>query len=124
MSIRNEISAALPTLMSELETNENAKVFYNRTGQFQKRDSQRPSSSRRGMSKSWSNEKDEKVCPICKAYKRPFYHYLSKCHFLSEGDKRMFAKARLVSEFMNGVDSPELEDDDSHSQEHSTYPMD
>ena len=61
MSIRNEISAALPTLLSELETNENAKVFYNRTGQFQRRDSQRPSSSRRGMSKSWSNEKDEKV---------------------------------------------------------------
>ena len=120
MSIRNEISAALPTLLNELETSENAKVFYNRTGQFQKRDSHRPSSSRKGISKSWSNEKDEKVCPICKAYKRPFYHYLSRCHFLSEGDKRMFSKARLVSEFMNDEDNRELDDDDSHFQEHST----
>ena len=31
LSIRNEISAALPPLLSELETNGNAKVFYKTT---------------------------------------------------------------------------------------------
>ena len=120
-SIRSEISTALPALMTELATSENAKVF--RTGQFQKpygfgNSYQKQSRSGRSYHKqSRSSDKNEKVCDLCTANNRPANHFLSKCHYLREGDKRMFSRARFVTEMMNGLPTGTESDDDDYDND-------
>ena len=120
-SIRSEISTALPALMNELATSENAKVF--RTGQFQKpygfgNSYQKQSRSGRSYQKqSRSSDKNEKVCDLCTANNRPANHFLSKCHYLREGDKRMFSRARFVTEMMNGLPTGTESDDDDYDDD-------
>ena len=124
-SIKNEISSALPALLDELTNSENAKVFY--TGQLQK-----PYTFGKPHQKQsrWSQQKqsrsdkrpprsteNEKVCDLCLANNRPANHYLSKCHYLRDGDKRMFSRARLMTDMMNDLSTGPEDHDESSDDE-------
>lgn len=85
-SIKPEISLALPSLLEELQSTEDANVLRSNFTRF------RPKS--KPYNKSPSNY--EKSCPLCKEAGRPDNHFLSKCSFLPDRDRQFMAKSRMV----------------------------
>nr|XP_022310274.1 uncharacterized protein LOC111115730 isoform X2 [Crassostrea virginica] len=79
-TLKPEISQALDSLLEELRTTEDARAM--RT-QF-------------SSEKKSSSPQAHKSCPLCKATGRPSNHYLSKCLYLPQSDKRYLAKARQI----------------------------
>jgi hypothetical protein len=78
-SLRPEISAALDSLIEELNATEEAKVFRTFAG-----------------SRNASSRQQTKICTLCKAAKRPLFntHYISECKFLPTSDRRAIARSR------------------------------
>ena len=115
-SMKPEISIALDSLLDELHSNANASVLrssstsqgyrYNKPTSFRSR-STTPRLSASGPS-----------CPLCKAKGQPDQHFLSKCVFLPESDRRYLTKARIVQ-------APD-EDSQDHecTRQHDDYPED
>ena len=87
-TLKPEISQALDSLLEELRTTEDARAM--RT-QF--------------------SQQAHKSCPLCKASGRPSNHYLSKCSYLPQSDKRYLAKARQII----GTDDNHCSDEDGIS---------
>ena len=94
-SIKPEISLALDSLLEELRTTEEAKIM--RSGAPQ-------STPVRGFSSSSSSDRQRtapsrvsRICPLCKLANRPHGHFLSKCQFLPEADRRYLARARVIA---------------------------
>ena len=104
-SIKPEISAALSSLLDELQSIEDAKVH--RTGTYTRTDSY----------KSRKPRKPFKSCTLCKAAGRPSYstHNLSECKLLPEGDRRALARSRAVTN--EEVAASESEEDDYDAPE-------
>ncbi len=87
-SIKPEISGALDSLLEEIASNEEAKVFKSFSQNYNKsrnrpRPTQRPTQT-------------NKSCPLCKEAGRDHTHYLSVCEFLPEKDKQYLTRARIV----------------------------
>lgn len=102
-SIKPEISQALESLCEELQTSEDAKAMRAAVSYIPKPKQNVASISR-----------NRKVCPLCKAAKRPDSHFLSKCSFLPPQDRRFLVKARQV---VGSYDELEVSDD-SDAQPH------
>ena len=85
-SIKSEISGALDSLLLEIRSTEEAKVFRSMASGFRSR---KPASQRPPTKKS---------CPLCKEAGRNHSHFLSKCQFLPDSDKQYFIKTRAVQE--------------------------
>ena len=81
-SLRDEISESLDSLVAELN-GESASVS-------------RSSYQKPKYKNSKSSIKTNKNCILCQTAKRPSNHFLSKCPYLPEGDKRFISRARLV----------------------------
>ena len=96
-SIKPEISQAMDSLLDSIQTNDDARVMRTMSSTFRPRTSNRPSS--------------KPSCPLCSAAHRPSNHYLSKCQFLPESDRKFIARARLIG-------SLEDEECDSNSVDH------
>ena len=95
-SIKPEISQALPSLIDELRTCEDARVMRTAADRF--RSVQSPLST---LTRSPKPKPASRVCPLCKQSKRPKTdHFLSACPFLPEQDREYILRARIVT----GVD--------------------
>jgi len=80
-SIKPEISQAMDSLLNSIQANDDARVMRTMSSKFQPR-----------PNKSFTKP----TCPLCSASRRPSNHYLSKCQFLPESDRKFIAKARLI----------------------------
>jgi len=79
-SIKPEISQALDSLLDELKSVEESKVF-------------------RAFTPQLHRPKSKRECCLCKAAGRSFdSHFLSKCKWLPDGDRRALGRSRLVQE--------------------------
>jgi hypothetical protein len=83
-SIKPEISQALDSLLDELQSSQDAKVFRAVNDQFFRKPATR------------TPPRQNKVCPLCQAAGRDFRHYLSKCKYLPSADRQFMSKARLI----------------------------
>lgn len=89
-SMRPEISLALSSLMDELQSAEDAKVM--------RVAASKSFTSMQDTSTSFRARTNKRVCPLCLAAgRRSQDHYLSKCPFLPDSDKKFMAKARQVN---------------------------
>ena len=112
-SIKPEISQALDSLMAELRSNEDVKVLRTAAENFRlPRRSQThsssqgghrrpasPTSSRRGQPpQPAAGRPSQRSCALCQAAGRPGSntHYLSRCRYLPEPDRRFLAGVRLI----------------------------
>ena len=86
-SLKPEISLAMPSLLDELKTIEESKVY-----RFSVHNSS--TNNRR----SQTRPKQKKSCTLCKTAGRAGSdtHWLRECIYLPEGDKRALARARAV----------------------------
>ena len=88
--IKPEISQAMDTLLETLQSTEEAEIM--RTGAFPPRQ----------PFKSPSNFKPNQqinrhpTCPLCQAWGRSTSHYLSKCPYLPDSDRKFLARARAI----------------------------
>ena len=94
-SLKDEISQALPSLLDEVHSMEEPKVFRSGTGG-------------KSYGRSFNNQNSRykpssKSCILCKTAGRSHSHWLSECRFLPEDDKRALARARAIQ---NAVDLP------------------
>ena len=109
-SIKPEISQALPSLLDELQAHEEIKVLrtadYNRNKKADNTRAQEPS--------KFIKQRKSPLCPLCKAARRNYNHYLSKCVFLPDSDKKFLAKTRQIC----GLDS-DSEDDTFDENDHT-----
>ena len=93
-SLRDEISESLPSLIAEL-TGDSVSV----SRSYQKYRSKTPNPT--------YNKNSSKVCILCQTAKRPSNHFLSKCPYLPDSDKRYMARARLIEASDDEDSSPE-----------------
>ena len=98
-SIKSEISQALPSLLDEIHSIEDAKVMRSFTPRGQLFRSKQPKPTR------------GKSCTLCKAAGRPHTsHFLSECKLLPDQDRRAIARSRFVGEY-NDDDDNDLDED-------------
>ena len=94
-SIKPEISQALDSLLDELKSVEESKVF-------------------RAFTPQLHRPKSKRECCLCKAAGRSFdSHFLSKCKWLPDGNRRALGRSRLVQELN------EDDDDQANTEEHT-----
>ena len=92
-SIKPEISQALPLLINELRTCEDARVMRTAADRF--RSVQSPLKT---LTRSPNPKPASRVCPLYKQSKRPKTdHFLSACPFLPEQDRQYILRARIVT---------------------------
>ena len=96
-SLKNEISQALPSLLDEIQSIEEPRVFRVPSGHTGR-------SYGRPFNAKFNNQKpSSKSCVLCKTAGRSHTHWLSECRFLPDDDKRALARARAIQ---NVVDTP------------------
>ena len=94
-TLKSEISKALDSLLDELRNTEDARAMRTQFSSVTKN----------------SSLQVQKSCPLIKASGRPFNHYLSKCSYLPQSDKKYFAKARQIM----GTDNNQCSDEEEIS---------
>ena len=88
-SIKPEISQALQSLLDEIRATEDAKVMHT-TASFYRRPAQAAKPTTRSRTHPTS-------CPVCQeATRGDFHHYLSKCTYLPDTNRKVIAKARQI----------------------------
>ena len=108
-TIREEVSEAIPVLLSELEDKESS---INRTGSFQKTKPKR---------KSFSNSR--RNCCLCKAEGRQANHFLSACPYLPAEDRQYMSKTRELTTHTEDEDSDEDKISESLSNQMTMVPF-
>ncbi|KAJ8031141.1 hypothetical protein HOLleu_27776 [Holothuria leucospilota] len=91
-SLKPEISQALDSLVSEINSNVTA---VRASASF---DQARPK----------SKPLRRKICPLCKEAKRPHMHFLSQCKYLPEEDRQYLLKAQQITDVLDS--DPEVDD--------------
>ena len=90
-SIKPEISQAMDTLLESLRSTKKTKIM--RTGAFPPRSSFQQPSNQKGNRQN----NRQPTCPLCLAAGRSTSHYLSKCSYLPDSDRKFLARARAVT---------------------------
>lgn len=102
-TIREEISDAIPVLLSELEEKE---CSINRSGFSYRNRYQKPKPS--------TSKSPKPCCCLCKASNRqPMNHYLSTCPFLPPEDKKYLTRAREITLFSGDEQSEDEEPEET-----------
>ena len=109
-SIKPEISQAMDSLLDTLQSNEEAKIM--RSAIYPPPQHNKPYPQR-----SRTYRKNTPSCPLCQVAGRQSSHYLSKCPYLPEQDRKFLTKARLIAAIdtegdlshVNDLDEPTLE---------------
>ncbi|CAC5378810.1 unnamed protein product [Mytilus coruscus] len=98
-SIKPEVSQALDSLLEELRNSEDAEVMRAATSNF-------PAKSKfvHEEKLKLSYQRSIKSCPLCKAAGRPDRHFLSKCSFLPNSDRKYMVKARQIAGIFDNSD--------------------
>ena len=108
-SIKTEISQAMSSLLEELSTIEDAKVFRANARSF----SNKPSTFK--QSSSYDRGASKMSCVLCKTAGRPSNsHWLSQCKFLPPEDKRAMTRSSKCDEDDEEAES-ELEDEEEEN---------
>ena len=95
-SIKPEISQALSSLLDEIHATEDARIM--RTGVSNYNQSRQGRPSFRNTVGQRRPPRSKPSCPLCKQAGRNSYdHFLSKCQFLPESDKKFMIRARLIA---------------------------
>jgi hypothetical protein len=102
-SLKNEISQALPSLLDEIHSMVEPRVFRVPTSHNNGK------SYGRSFNGRFNKQKPKpKSCVLCNTAGRSDSHWLSECRFLPEDDKRALARARAIQEAVDlPTDSPE-----------------
>ena len=121
-SIKPEISQAMSSLLETLNSSEEARVMrYAPTTTNNNRKSFLPrrfnNNSNSNNNATGNRQQSPKQCPLCNMAGRPSSHYLSQCSYLPAADKKIIAKARLLS--MLESDSEPCDDDKDEEETHS-----
>lgn len=96
-SIKPEISQALDSLLDEVRSSADIKVFRSVSMPSANKPFRNYGQTPHSKSASSSNRpRSPPQCPLCRSAKRPDNHYLSRCTFLPEQDRRFMIKARQV----------------------------
>ena len=120
-SIKPEISIALESLLDELQSD--TKVLRSSTKFQPKTNSKHKQASSSGYkppSRKSSDTRNRPSCPICKAKGMPDGHFISKCIYLPDRDRRYMNKTRLVQAIDDALCDSEEEDhhnDEDHASE-------
>ncbi|KAK3100661.1 hypothetical protein FSP39_023313 [Pinctada imbricata] len=102
-SIKPEISQALDSLLDEIHTSQESKVL--RTA-FMKQ--------AKVPFKQQIATPSKRICPLCKqAGRAKFDHFLSKCKYLPEGDRKFLTKARHIVSMDSDEEVPTDDDVDT-----------
>lgn len=83
-SIKPEIFQVLPSLLEGIRNNENARSF---------RTFAQPHHSRGSLAQHPPGKQQSRFCPLCKQTKRSSAHFLTKCRFVPESDRKYLARA-------------------------------
>ena len=105
-SIKPEISQALTSLLEELQSIQDVKNMHatvNRTF------------AKKPPNKSGSMRSSRRKCPLCSLAGRNSDHFLSKCKYLPDEDKKFLSRARNVD--MDEAESATDNDDDSQESD-------
>ncbi|RLC16966.1 MAG: hypothetical protein DRI57_10490 [Deltaproteobacteria bacterium] len=96
-SIKPEISQALDSLLEEVRSSAEIKVFRSVSMPTTGKQFRNYGQTQNSRSASRSNRpRSPPQCPLCRSAKRPADHYLSRCTFLPEQDRKFMIKARQV----------------------------
>ena len=117
-TIREEISEAIPVLLSELEEKDSV---IQRTSFYQ---TNRRKNFNQNKKKSFSAPK--RLCCLCKALGKPANHFLSSCPFLPAEDKEYMSKTREITaqdEFDNEGSESENEELANSFSENMSVPF-
>ena len=95
-SIKPEISQALTSLLDEIRTSDDAKVMRASASNYRRPTSGTRPPYRPPYRATPKPHRQIKSCPLCKQAGRPDNHFLSKCSFLPDHDRRYIAKARQI----------------------------
>ncbi len=98
-SIKPEISNALPSLLDELHATEDISILRS------------AHNSRHGSRNHGSRTRTDASCPLCKTAGRSHGHFLSRCKFLPETDRKFLTKARQVAASEENEDADETDED-------------
>ena len=94
-SIRPEISQALDSLLSELQSSDIGTMR-----SFVPRQQQRPRQT--SVNTRSNRPKPARTCPLChQAGRADFHHFLSECPHLPEKDKKFMLRARQISHILD-----------------------
>ena len=105
-SIKPEISQAMDTLLETLQSNEEAKIM--RAGAYQARQPFKQLPQKRF-------QRIIPTCPLCQSTGRQNSHYLSKCPFLPESDRKFISRARTIAALdQDDTNEEELESELQH----------
>ena len=115
-SLKPEISIALASLLDELHTSEDVKVFRAEAAQFNSYG--KHNRLRHKVPRNKTSQRSTKVCPICKATKKDHHHFLSACPYLPDEDRAYMTKARLI-----GCGDISDEENSESADETSNQPM-
>ena len=117
-SLKPEISMAIPSLLEEAQSVEDARVM--RVGGSGTR--QRPNYSRFNQSRNGKQDKkNSPKCAFCDLAGRPSNHFLSKCHYLPDGDKKFLAKSRRVMSVFEEEEDQSAEEEESYYEDDQQY---
>ena len=115
-SIKPEISVALDSLLDELQSD--TKVLRS-SAPYQSRKiskfNQSSSSGYKSSNRKSSDSRNRPSCPICKAKGISDNHFISKCVYLPDKDRRYMNKARIVQAIDEALN--ESEDENDHHEE-------
>ena len=117
-SLKPEISMAIPSLLEEAQSIEDARVMrLGGSGQRQHKSNYSKFSNQSG-SKSGKVKKTVE-CSICSRAGRPSNHYLSKCRYLNDSDRQFLSKSRRVMGALenDSEEEEDFEDEDEDQQE-------
>ena len=120
-SIKPEISQALPSLLEELQSQEDAKAMRSFTAPNPSRNNKQFSNVSKYVSK-----RPGKSCVLCKTAGRPHTHWLSECTFLPDSDRRALARARLTQDIdlcASDTDEPAICDAPNDMNESHNNPL-
>ena len=102
-SIKPEISQALTSLLDEIRTAHNAKIMRTAVSGYRK-----PIGNRSQYKVSTRPNRPSRSCLLCKQANRPKHdHFLSKCSFLPEQDRRYITKARQIADIFDDPADPD-----------------
>ena len=99
-----EISAAFDSLLNEITANNTsacvmrsgATLPYNRNGGARPKSQYKPSKS------------SDPFCALCNAKGKPSNHFLSKCRYLPDNDRKFFTKVRIVTAIDSALENMDL----------------
>ena len=120
-SLKPEISQALGSLLDEIRSSDLTRAM--RTTPSLGFTRTRTPTANKTFSNLRSQQKPGtfKSCPLCKQAGRPDSHFLSKCKYLPQQDKRYLAKVRQIAHIID-VDSEDTSDNESDIIPQPEYP--